>query len=99
MIRFAAVVTLFAIIGFLASSCRHEDRPLNESLRLTDAQIVTDKQRAQSGDRDAAKRLWRHYNSVMLDYDEGEKWHKIYNELPEHESASPASGSVTRSPH
>jgi hypothetical protein len=97
MIRIAALALLFAIAGLLAANCRREERPLNESLRLTDSEVAMCKQRALSGDSDAAKRLWRFYHSVMLDKEEGDRWHKVYDGLREQERQPLGGPSMTPS--
>jgi len=77
-------VTLILIIVAMAThSCSHkrDGRLLNESLRLSDSEIQFYKQRASSGDAAAAKKLWHHYDFVVLNIEEGEKWRKVYENL------------------
>jgi hypothetical protein len=81
MKRAAWLAMLLASLLMCVNSCKREDQSMNDALRLTDVQLTADKERAASGDRDAAKRVWLHYQFGVFDYQEGQKWRKLYEQL------------------
>lgn len=76
---------LAALVLFAECSigCGMIEQPLNqnESLRLTQADVVVCTQRAQGGDVEAAMKLWQHYDFAEKNYVEGAHWKSRYDEL------------------
>lgn len=82
------VIVVVAIGAFVLCSCKRQSQMLNEDLRLSDEEIRVYTQRASSGDAEAAKRLWHHYDFVVHNIQEGERWRKIYEDLKQRNAAS-----------
>ncbi len=74
----AASLCLFQFLG-----CHDFQHPIsqNETLRLTQQEIVMYTQRANAGDADAANRLWMHYDFAERDHEHGVFWKKRYEQL------------------
>jgi hypothetical protein len=77
---------ILAALGFFALPLGGRGTPEqpinpNESLRLTQADVVVYTQRAQRGDAEAAMKLWQHYDFAEKKYVEGAHWKSRYDEL------------------
>lgn len=69
------------VLTCCTGGCEKKPLSANEELRLSTADIDRYKGKAETGDAEAAKKLWHHYTFAEGDLSQGKKWKAVYDDL------------------